>query len=223
MNHMSLARVLTITALVSLSVLGISASAHAAPLTDATATSSTEIGITGTNATAVTISATAVTGTPANMFNVSLPTGWTFVAPAASCTNVTLTGFSGSPTCQLINFGSSRGFATIQPGVDLTAATTYSVTFAPNTLNVAGARDFVVELANSNTGGTAVDTGTAILAGGATPAPTPAPAPAPTPAPAEPTLAVTGNSAQPLAFGAVALLAAGTAVLIRRRVRSSHS
>jgi hypothetical protein len=171
--------------------------------------------------TAITVSATAVTGAPANMFNVTLPAGWTFVTPAASCTDVTLTGFSGSPTCQLINFGASGGFATIQPVGDLTAATAYSVTFAPNTLNVSGARDFLVDLANSHTGGTSVDTGTAILAGGAAPAPAPTPAPAP--APAEPTLAVTGNSAQPFALGAIALLAAGAAFVTTRRLRVSRS
>lgn len=221
MRHTSLARAFAVTALVSLSVLSIATSAHAAPLTDATATSTAEIGITGTNATAVTISATAVTGAPANMFNVSLPAGWSFVTPAASCTDVTLTGFSGSTTCQLINFGASGGFASIQPIGNLSATITYSVTFAPNTLNVAGTRDFSVQLANSNTGGTAVDTGTAILAGG-TPTPPAPPAPTPAPTPAEPTLAVTGNSAQQFALGAIGLLAAGAVVVISRRVRSSH-
>lgn len=209
MKHISLGRVLATTAFVSLSLLGVSTAASAAPLSDATATSSAEIGITGTNATAITISATAVTGAPADMFNVSLPSGWTFVTPAASCTDVTLTGFPGSTSCQLINIGTSGGFATIQPGVNLIATTAYSVTFAPNTLNVAGTRDFSISLDSASASGASVDSGTAILAGG-----TP---PAPAPAPAEPTLALTGANGLPLVAGAAGLAIVGGALLFARR------
>lgn len=164
-------RSIIVLTLATFSALGFGSvgSANAAPLADATATSSSQIGVTGTNATAITISATSVTGAPANMFNVNLPSGWSFVSPAASCSNITLTGFTGSPSCQTINFGPTTGFATIQlPSATFTVGQALSVTFSANTINVSATRNFTINLANSLAGGASVDSGTAVLAGGAT-------------------------------------------------------
>lgn len=103
------------------------------------------------------------------MFNMVLPSGWSFVSPAFSCNNITLTGFTGSPSCQTINFGPTTGFATIQlSSGTFTAGQALSVTFAANTVNVSATRNFTVDLANSSAGGASVDTGTALLAGGVT-------------------------------------------------------
>lgn len=163
------ARSLLTLLLITSATFGFASTASAAPFTDASATSSAEIGIAGTNATPITVSATSVSGGPANMFNVTLPTGWSFVTPAANCSDMTLVGFSASPFCQKINFGSSNGFATIQlVSGTFTAGQTISITFAASSVNVAGTRNFIVELADSQTGGTAVDSGTAVLAGGIT-------------------------------------------------------
>lgn len=165
------ARSLSVLILVTSSVVGFASAASAAPaaLTDATATSSSEIGITGTNATGITIAATSVTGAPANMFNVNLPSGWSFVSPGAGCSDMTLIGFTGSPSCQAINFSATSGFASIQlPAGTFTAGQALSVTFAATTVNVSGTRNFTVTLANSLVNGAAVDSGTAVLAGGVT-------------------------------------------------------
>ncbi len=163
-------RPIIVLTLATFSALGFGSvgSANAAPLADATATSSTQIGSSGTNASAITISATSVTGAPANMFNVDLPSGWSFVSPAGSCSNITLTGFTGSPSCQTINFGPTTGFATIQvpTSAPFTVGQALSVTFAANTMNVSAARSFTVDLANSSAGGASVDNGIAVLAGG---------------------------------------------------------
>jgi uncharacterized repeat protein (TIGR02543 family) len=155
--------------LVGFSLIGFASVANAAPLVNATATSSSEVGITGTNATPITVTATSVSGAPANMFNVDLPQGWSFVSPAANCSNMTLTGFSASPFCQTINFSSTDGFATIQiASGTFTAGQTLAITFAASSINVSGTRNFNVTLADSQASGATVDTGIATLAGGVT-------------------------------------------------------
>jgi len=192
----------------------------AAPLT-ATATSSGVIDNSGTNTFPITVTATAVTGSPANMFNIDLPQGWTFVTPEASCNGIVITGISGTLNCQKINFGGSGGFATLQsPSGTYSAGQVMSATFAANTINVTSSRVFTVDLADSQTGGTSVDNGQATLAGGA-PAPTPTPTPTPTPEPAvEQKLADTGTSNSYFALVIVAsilLISGVTSVSLRRR------
>lgn len=221
MTSTFLARSAAIVGLVGVSLFGLVTAASAATLTTATATSSSEIGITGTNATPITIAATSVTGAPANMFNIDLPSGWSFVTDSTGCTNVTLTGFSGSPNCVVVNFSATDGFISVQlQSGTFTAGQALSVTFAANTINVAGTRNFTVTLANSQAGGAAVDSGTATLAGG-TPAPAPAPAPSDNTTAAR--LATTGAAGELVIASATLLLLAGGALLFGTRQRARHS
>ena len=150
-----------------LAVLGLSAPAQAAPLNGQTVTSSALIGTSGTNATTVVVTATAVTGSPANMLNVTLPTGWTFV-DTSSCTPATVAVTGYAPlSCQKLNL--SAAFVTLQnPTTPFTAGQAVTVTFGIGSLNVGNSRVFTVDFANSNAGGASVDTGTATLAGGVT-------------------------------------------------------
>lgn len=220
-------RSIAVIGLVGFSLFGLVTASTAATLTSATVTSSSEIGITGKNATPITVAATSVTGAPANMFNINLPAGWSFVTPGPSCAGITLTGFVGTPTCQLINFSATSGFATIQmPSGTFTANQALSVTFAENTINVAGAREFTIDFADSITAGTVIDTGTAILAGG-TPAPEPEPAPAPEPSSdtSTATLATTGTAGELIIVLATLALSLGGALLFgaRQRARSDLS
>jgi len=141
---------------------------HAATLTDVTVTSTEEIGTTGTNATPVVVTATAVTGSPSNNVIVHLPVGWSFVNPSdgATCEGfIAVTGYT-MQMCQAINTGSG-GFAPLISTAIITAGTTVTVTFAANSLNVAGTRAFTVSFVDTTVGnGTTVDEGAATLAGG---------------------------------------------------------
>lgn len=149
-------------------IFGQSQVAHAATLTDVTVTSTEEIGTTGTNATPVVVTATAVTGSPSNNVIVYLPVGWSFVNPSdgATCEGfIAVTGYT-MQMCQAISTGSG-GFAPLISTAIITAGTTVTVTFAANSLNVAGTRAFNVSFVDTTTGnGTTVDEGTATLAGG---------------------------------------------------------
>lgn len=144
---------------------------HAALLTDVSVTSVEEIATTGTNATPVVVTATAVTGSPSNNVIVYLPVGWSFVTPSSvsPCDgSITVTGYT-MQMCQSINTGSG-GFAPLISTAVITAGTTVTVTFAANSLNVAGTRDFNVSFVDTTVGnGTTVDEGTATLAGGDVP------------------------------------------------------
>lgn len=151
-----------------LALLSISAPAQAATqLTGQTVTSSALIGTSGTNATTVVVTATAVTGSPANMLNITLPTGWTFV-DTSSCTPTTVAVTGYAPlNCQKLNL--SAAFVTLQnASTPFTAGQAVTVTFAIGSLNVGNNRVFTIDFANSNAGGAAVDSGTATLAGGVT-------------------------------------------------------
>lgn len=215
-----------IQALVALTFIGAIIAIGALPASAAsispTVTATGLIGTTGLNEFPITVTATSATGAPANMFNVSLPQGWTFVAPAANCNGLTLGGFTAAVTCQKINFGSTGGFGTFQlsPSNPLTAGQTISVTFDRDTINVGSSRTFSVDLADSQSGGASVDSGDATLAGGSAPAPTPdAPSDNTTPA-ATDQLALTGSDA-PLHAGSIALLLIGATLVsmtaLRRR------
>lgn len=175
------------TVIIAFGVLPASAAALSA-----TATAPGVIESSGTNSFPITVTTTAVTGSPANMFNINLPQGWTFVTPAANCNDIVITGISATINCQKINFGSNGGFATIQvpTNTPFSAGQQMSATFAANTINVGSSRVFTINLATSQTGGTSVDNGQATLAGGA-PSPTPTPTPE---APVEQKLANTGGS-----------------------------
>jgi hypothetical protein len=144
---------------------------HAATLTDVSVTSVEEIASSGTNATPVVVTATAVTGDPSNNFIVYLPVGWSFVTPSSvsPCEgSITVTGYT-MQMCQSINTGSG-GFAPLISTAIITAGTTVTVTFAANSLNVAGTREFDVTFVDTTRGnGTTVDAGSATLAGGDVP------------------------------------------------------
>lgn len=182
-----------------------------------TATAPGIIDSTGTNAFPITVTATSVTGAPANMFNIDLPQGWTFVTPEASCNGIVITGISGTLNCQKINFGGTNGFATLQsPAGAYSTGQVMSATFAANTLNVSSSRVFTVNLADSFTGGTNIDSGQATLAGGA---PVPPPAPSPEPE-VEKELANTGMSNSVsigISFAAILLISGVAMVALKRR------
>ena len=160
-------------------VLGVSsAPANAATITNATATSTSEIGVTGTNATPIVVTATLITVGTTETLIVNLPRGWTFVAPNGNnpCTGLVTHNMSGTTTCQALSFG----FVVIASNVDLQAVP-ISVTFAANTLNVGSSRDFRITFKNDNPQPSVVfDEGFATLAGG-TPSSTPVPTPSTTP------------------------------------------
>jgi hypothetical protein len=160
-------------------VLGIfSGPANAATITNATATSTSEIGVTGTNAAEIVVTATLLTVGTAETLIVDLPRGWTFVAPNGNnpCTGLVTHNMSGTTTCQALSFG----FVVIASNVDLQAVP-ISVTFAANTLNVGSSRDFRITFKNDNPQPSVVfDEGFATLAGG-TPSSTPVPTPSTTP------------------------------------------
>jgi outer membrane protein OmpA-like peptidoglycan-associated protein len=171
----------TLISLTSCLVLmaGVSPSASAATITDATATSTSLIGTSGTNATPITVTAKLVTVGTAETLIVDLPTGWSFVAPTGNnpCTGLVTHNMPGTTTCQALSFG----FVVIASNVDLQSVP-IEVTFAANTLNVGSSRDFRITFKNDNPQPSVVfDEGFATLAGGtATPTPTVTPTPTPT-------------------------------------------
>lgn len=168
---MSLSMIIRATAatvLVSLAALGVSASAHAATLSGATATSSSAIGVSGTNAVPITVSATVVTGGSADKFIVDLPTGWSFVNPDSnktdgSCPAWFTTTLTSLTSCQSV----ATSFVVVERSLTpFAAGDVASVTFSANSINVGSSRDFMLTFAG--TGGAPVDTGTAVLSGGVT-------------------------------------------------------
>lgn len=173
---------IAVTASIGLTFGLFSAPANAATITNATATSTSEIGVTGTNASPIVVTATLVTVGTAETLIVDLPTGWTFVAPNGNnpCTGLVTHNMSGTTTCQALSFG----FVVIASNVDLQAVP-IAVTFAANTLNVGSSRDFRITFKNDNPQPSVVfDEGVATLAGGtATRTPTPTPTPTPTSSP----------------------------------------
>lgn len=153
-----------------IALFGQAQASNAATLTSTSVTSTGAIGTTGTNATPIVVTATAVTGSPSNNFIVGLPTGWSFVTPSSGSTCegfISVTGYTMS-ACQAINVGSG-GFAPLIGTAIIPSGTTVSVTFAANSLNVAAGREFNLQFADTVTGGTTIDTGTATLAGGGAP------------------------------------------------------
>lgn len=152
----------------------LSTPANAATITDATATSTSEIGVTGTNATAIVVTATLITVGTTETLIVDLPTGWSFVSPNSdnSCTGLVTHTMSGTTNCQALSYG----FVVVASNADLQAVP-ISVTFAANTLNVGSSRDFRITFKNDNPQPSVVfDEGFATLAGGApssTPSTTP--------------------------------------------------
>ena len=169
---------------------------QAATITSATATSTSEIGITGTNATPIVVTATLITVGTAETLIVNLPRGWSFVAPNQnnSCTGIVTHDMPGQTNCQALAFG----FVVVASNSDLTAVP-ISVTFAANTLNVGSNREFQVTFKNDNPQPSVVfDEGVAVLAGGApttTPTPTASATPTPTPTPAVSTAPTKGTAA----------------------------
>jgi hypothetical protein len=165
-------------------VFGVSsAPANAATITNATATSTSEIGATGKNATPITVTSTLQTAGSAKTYFVNLPTGWTFASnPNGSCTGVVTSDLTGS-MCQAYNWGPSNAGVILMNsnGAVFSPALTISVIFAAGALNVASTRDFTVTFVDDSSGQAVdIDTGIATLAGGATPTPTPTPTAAPT-------------------------------------------
>jgi outer membrane protein OmpA-like peptidoglycan-associated protein len=160
---------------------GVSPPANAATITNATATSTSEIGATGKNATSITVTSTLQTAGSAKTYVVNLPTGWTFASnPGGSCTGVVTSDLTGS-ICQAFNWGTSNAGVVLMNsnGAVFSPALTISVVFTADALNVASTRDFTVTYADDSSGrAVEIDTGIATLAGGAaTPTPTPTPTP----------------------------------------------
>ena len=183
------------TASIALTFGLFSSPANAATITNATATSTSEIGVAGTNATPITVTSTLQTVGSAKTYFVNLPTGWTFVSnPGGSCTGVVTNDLTGG-RCQAFNWGASNAGVILMNsnGAVFSSALTISVVFPANALNVASTREFSVSFADDSNGQAVdIDTGIATLAGGAaTPAATPTPTPTPTtsPAPAKGTAA----------------------------------
>jgi outer membrane protein OmpA-like peptidoglycan-associated protein len=186
----------TVTASIGLTFGLFCAPANAATITNATATSTSEIGVTGTNATPIVVTATLMTVGTTETLIVDLPRGWSFVSPNSnnSCTGLVTHTMSGTTNCQALSFG----FVVIASNVDLQAVP-ISVTFAANTLNVGSNREFRVTFKNDNPQPSVVfDEGVATLAGGAaTPTPTPTPSAAPAKGTAAAFAALPKSSTQP--------------------------
>ena len=184
----------TATASIGLTFGLFSAPVNAATITNATATSTSEIGVTGKNATPITVISTLQTAGRAKTYFVNLPTGWTFASnPGGSCTGVVTSDLTGS-ICQAYNWGSSNAGVVLMNsnGAVFSSALTISVVFAADALNVASTRDFTVTYADDSSGQAVdIDSGIATLAGGAT---TPTPAPS-TPAPTAVTTPTIGTAA----------------------------
>lgn len=163
-------------------LLGLNAQANAATISDATATSTAEIGTTGTNQTPVTVTASLVTVGNAETMIVNLPSGWSFVTTKANndCTGQVTHDMAGSPRCQALSWG-----VVLASTSDFTSAIKVSLTFPANVLNVGTGRTFNISFKSDNPQPSeTVDTGTAVIAGGAstqTPTPTATSAPTPTP------------------------------------------
>jgi outer membrane protein OmpA-like peptidoglycan-associated protein len=171
---------IAVTASIGLTFGLFSAPANAATITNATATSTSEIGVTGTNAAPIVVTATLITVGTTETLIIDLPRGWSFVAPNSdnSCTGLVTHTMSGTTRCQALSFG----FVVVASDDDLQAVP-ISVTFAANSLNVGSSRDFRITFKNDNPQPSVVfDEGFATLAGGA-PSPTPTPTPTPTTAP----------------------------------------
>lgn len=218
-----IATILAATAIALAPLAGVSAAQAAVPLTNVTATSSTTIGTTGTNASAITISATITTGGQTGELRIILPTGWTFVATqppqGPTCPSWMTVSVANPTNCGALNGPPDVNAIVIGP--TFTNGQVITVTFAANSLNVGSSRDFSVRTIDVVT---VVDSGTATLAGGASPTPTPSPTPAPDPtsdSSTAATLAKTGleqGFVAPLAAAlALVMLGAGSAVLSRRR------
>lgn len=216
-----IATILAATAIALAPLAGVSAAHAATPLTNVTATSSTTIGTTGTNASAITISATITTGGQTGELRIILPTGWTFVATqppqGPTCPSWMTVSVANPTNCGALNGPPDVNAIVIGP--TFTNGQVITVTFAANSLNVGSSRDFSVRTIDVVT---VVDSGTATLAGGASPTPTPSPTPAPDPTSDSSTaakLAKTGleqGFVAPLA-AALLLAAGGAAILVRRR------
>ena len=178
-----------------------SAPANAATITNATATSTSEIGVTGTNATPITVTSTLQTVGSAKTYFVNLPTGWTFVSnPGGSCTGVVTNDLTGG-RCQAFNWGASNAGVILMNsnGAVFSSALTISVVFPANALNVASTREFSVSYADDSSGQAVdIDTGIATLAGGAaTPTPTPTTSSTPAKGTAAALAALPKSSTQP--------------------------
>ena len=148
----------------------LSTPANAATITNATATSTSEIGATGKNATPITVTSTLQTAGSAKTYFVNLPTGWTFASnPGGSCTGVVTSDLTGS-ICQAFNWGTSNAGVVLMNsnGAVFSPALTISVLFAADALNVASTRDFTVTYVDDSSGQAVdIDSGIATLAGGA--------------------------------------------------------
>ena len=179
---------IAVTASIGLTFGLFSAPANAATITNATATSTSEIGITGKNATPITVISTLQTAGSAKTYFVNLPTGWTFASnPGGSCTGVVTSDLTGS-RCQAYNWGASNAGVVLMNsnGAVFSPALTISVVFAADALNVASTRDFTVTYVDDSSGQAVdIDSGIATLAGGAV---APTPTPTPTPAAVAPTV-----------------------------------
>lgn len=189
---------LTGVASIVLAAAYVIAPANAATINDATATSTSEIGVTGTNATSITVTSTLQTVGSARTYFVELPTGWNFAShTGSSCTGIVTNDLTGS-MCQAINFTSSaKLILSNSGGVPFSSALTISVVFAANTLNVGSTREFNVRYVNDVSGlAVDIDTGIAKLAGGAS---TPTTTPSASSAPAAVTPTATVGSAAALA------------------------
>lgn len=147
----------------SLLAVGVAAPAQAATLSP-TASSSTDIGTSGTNAVPIEITATLATVGAASSIKVFLPTGWSFVSPSNCAATITKSATNGTlSNCFVTVSGPESWIYIDNGGSPWSAAVTVTVTFNQGVLNVGTSRDFNVEFKDSNT---VIDSGVASLAVG---------------------------------------------------------